>query len=281
MSDVVMLPRWLQPDVAGLDYVFWDHGEPLPDLSRVTVFIPPYMPSPDDVAVAWDMPNLRLVQALMAGVDGMLGHLPDVEVRRAVGVHDTSTAELAVGLMIASLRGIDSAARAMDSGRWEHVRRPALADSRVAVVGWGGVGQAIARRLEPFEVQVTGFSRSGAGCQPVSNFDAMLPGFDIVVLALPASGRPFMEASRLAAMRDGALLVNVGRGGLVDTDALLAELPRIRAALDVTDPEPLPADHALWHAPHLLITPHLGGDSEAFVPRARAMVRTFLTELQK
>lgn len=279
MSDVVMLPGWLEPDVPGLEYVFWDHGQPVPDLSDVTVFIPPYMPTPGDVAIAHGMPRLRLVQALMAGVDGMLAHLPPVEVRRAVGLHDTSTAELAVGLMIAAQRGIDVAARAMPRGKWDHVRRPALADSRVGIVGWGGVGQAIARRLEPFEVEVFGFSRSGQGCLPAARFDELLPTLDIVVLALPLTDEPFMGAPRLAAMRDGALLVNVGRGGLVDTDALLREVPRLRAALDVTDPEPLPPEHPLWQAPGVLITPHVGGDSEAFVPRARAMVRRFLRDL--
>lgn len=279
MSDVVLLPEWLDPPELGLDYVFWDHGQPLPDVSQVTVFIPPYMPEPVDLEVARQMPRLRLVQALMAGIDGMLPHLPDVEVRRAEGLHDTSTAELAVGLMLASLRGIDVAARDMGAGRWRHERRPSLADSRVGIVGWGGVGQAIARRLAPFEVQVVGFSRSGRGCLPVSQFDELLPDLDVVVLALPATDEPFMAARRLRGMRDGALLVNVGRGGLVDTDALLAELPRISAALDVTDPEPPPPDHPLWSAPNLLITPHLGGDSAAFVPRARAMVAAFLRSI--
>lgn len=279
MTEVVMLPGWLEPDVPGHEYVFWDHGDPVPDCRDVTVFIPPYMPEPDDLRVAFGMPKLRVVQALMAGVDGMLAHLPEVEVRRAVGVHDASTAELAVGLTIAAQRGIDVAARDMLAGRWHHVRRPAVADSRVGIVGWGGVGQAIAARLAAFEVEVLGFSRSARGCLPVAEFDVALPRLDIVVLALPLTPEPFMSARRLAAMRDGALLVNVGRGGLVDTEALLGEVPRIRAALDVTDPEPLPAEHPLWHAPGLLITPHLGGDSEAFVPRARAMVREFLRGL--
>lgn len=276
-----MLPAWLDPPDLGLEYIFWDHGEPVPDLNRVTVFIPPYMPTPADVAVAQRMPRLRLVQALMAGVDGVLPHVPDVEVRRAVGVHDTSTAELAVGMMIASLRGIDVAARDMAAGQWQHARRPALADRVVGIVGWGGVGQAVARRLEAFEVTVHGFSRSGLGCLPVTALDASLPDLDVVVLAIPGTDGPFMDRSRLRAMKDGALLVNVGRGGLVDTDALLAEIPRIRAALDVTDPEPLPVDHPLWRAPGVLITPHLGGDSEAFLPRARAMVADFLRELAR
>ena len=275
-----MLPRLLDPPaLPGLDYLFWDHGEPEPDLDPVTVFIPPYMPVPQDLSIAHRMPRLRLVQALMAGVDGMLPHLPDVEVRRAVGVHDASTAELAVGLILAALRGIDVAARDMPEGRWRHQRRPALADRTVGIVGFGGVGRAIAARLGPFEVVVRGFSRSGHDCLSVERFDEYLPGLDVVVLALPLTDGPFMDAGRLHAMADGALLVNVGRGGLVDTAALLTELPRISAALDVTDPEPLPPGHPLWTAPGVLITPHLGGDSAAFVPRARAMVHAFLQDL--
>jgi len=163
----------------------------------------------------------------------------------------------------------------MPQGLWRHERRPALADSRVGVVGWGGVGRAIGARLAAFETDVVAFSATGRDCLPVTALDELIGVFDIVILALPLSGdEPFMTAQRLAAMRDGALLVNVGRGGLVDSDALLAEVEsgRLRAALDVTDPEPLPADHRLWRAPGVLITPHLGGDSEAFVPRAQAMI---------
>lgn len=282
MDKVAMMPGWLEPPpIAGLDCVFWDSGQPMPDddsLALVEFFVPPYMGTPADLAVMSRLPRLRVVQALMAGTDAISPLAPPgVQVVRAVGLHDTSTAELAVGLMIASLRGIDDAARDALSGRWHHVRRPALADRTVAVVGWGGVGRAIAKRLAGFEVEVIGFSRSGAhGSRPLTEFDRHLPAVDVVVLALPLedSTHGFMSAARLAALHDGALLVNVGRGPLVDTDALVAALSegRLRAALDVTDPEPLPPDHPLWRCPNVLITPHVGGDSEAFVPRARRLV---------
>ncbi len=285
VTEVVLMPAWLQPPaLRGIEYHWWDHDQPEPSaevLAAVTVFVPPYMPVPDDLRLIVRMPRLRAVQALMAGVDGIRDYVvPGVRLLPAVGVHDTSTAELAVGLAIASQRGIDVAARDMAAGIWRHQRRPSLADSHVAIVGWGGVGRAIAARLQPFEVQVTAFSRRGRDCRPVAEFDAR--EFDIVILALPLTQEgPFMNAARLARLREGALLINVGRGGLVDQSALLGHLTsgRIRAALDVTEPEPLPPDSPLWRAPGLLITPHVGGDSTAFVPRARAMVAQQMNEL--
>ena len=287
MDKVAMMPGWLEPPpIAGLDCVFWDSGQPMPDddsLALVEFFVPPYMGTPADLAVMSRLPRLRVVQALMAGTDAISPLAPPgVQVVRAVGLHDTSTAELAVGLMIASLRGIDDAARDALSGRWHHVRRPALADRTVAVVGWGGVGRAIAKRLAGFEVEVIGFSRSGSdGAHSLVEFDELLSELDVVVLALPLSqsSRGFMSSARLARMRDGSLLVNVGRGALVNTPALVAELDRgrLRAALDVTDPEPPPPDHPLWRCPNLLITPHVGGDSGAFVPRARQLVARQVT----
>lgn len=287
MTRVAMMPEWLEPpDLSGVRYVYWDSAQSWPEesvLAEVEFFVPPYMGSSADLEVMSLMPRLRIVQSLMAGIDGITSWVPpDTDVVRAVGLHDTSTAELAVGLMIASLRGIDEAARDMSHGRWNHVRRPSLADRTVGVVGWGGVGKAIAARLTGFEVEVIGFSRSGSdGAHSLVEFDELLSVLDVVVLALPLSqsSRGFMSSARLARMRDGSLLVNVGRGALVNTPALVAELDRgrLRAALDVTDPEPPPPDHPLWRCPNLLITPHVGGDSEAFVPRARQLVARQVT----
>ncbi|MEI2715494.1 MAG: NAD(P)-dependent oxidoreductase [Candidatus Nanopelagicales bacterium] len=287
MTRVAMMPEWLEPpDLSGVRYVYWDSAQSWPDesvLAEVEFFVPPYMGSSADLEVMSLMPRLRIVQSLMAGIDGITSWVPpDTDVVRAVGLHDTSTAELAVGLMIASLRGIDEAARDMSHGRWNHVRRPSLADRTVGVVGWGGVGKAIAARLTGFEVEVIGFSRSGSdGAHSLVEFDELLSELDVVVLALPLSqsSRGFMSSARLARMRDGSLLVNVGRGALVNTPALVAELDRgrLRAALDVTDPEPPPPDHPLWRCPNLLITPHVGGDSGAFVPRARQLVARQVT----
>ena len=283
MTDkVVLLPEWLQPPtLAGLSYSYYDKGQSPPRqevLAKVNYYIPPYLCEWSDIELAREMPNLEVLQTLTAGVEGIQELLdPHVRLVRAAGVHDTSTAELTVGLIIASQRGIDIAARDLASGIWRHERRRTLADSRVAIVGWGPVARAIAARLAPFEVEVTAFSRSAsAGAKSLVDFDRNLSDFDIVILVLPLTPETagFMGPERLAQLQDGTLVVNVGRGPLVDTTALTEEIAagRLRAALDVTDPEPLPPEHPLWQAPGVLITPHLGGNSEAFPPRARRFV---------
>jgi len=248
------------------------------NLSQVGFYVPAYMGSRNSLELIAQMPNLEVVQLLTVGFDTALEYVPDhVSLCNAVGVHDASTAELAVALVLASLRGIDDFARAMPQGDWIHDRRPSLVDQKVVIIGAGGVGQAIANRLIPFEVEVTLVARSQRpGVVALSELPRLLPEMDIVILAVPldvhTSG--LVDDSFLSRMRDGALLVNVARGGVVDTQALVrhAQQGRIRAALDVTDPEPLPPEHPLWRIPGVLISPHVGGDTSAFLPRARALV---------
>lgn len=248
------------------------------DPDRVVFYVPNYMGSTADLEAMQGMPKLRVVQLLTAGYDNALRHLPrGVTLCNAGGVHDASTSELAVGLMLASLRGLDEFARAMPSGAWLYARRESLADKRVLVIGAGGVAQAIQRRLEPFEVQVTLAGRSAReGVVAGTDVPALLPAMDVVVLAVPLNDetRGLVDDAFLARMRDGALLVNVARGAVVDSDALVrhAAVGRIRAALDVTDPEPLPSGHPLWTLPGVLISPHVGGNTTAFLPRARRLV---------
>jgi phosphoglycerate dehydrogenase-like enzyme len=182
-----------------------------------------------------------------------------------------------MALILASLRGIDHAARDMATGTWNHIRRSSLADSTVVIVGAGGVARAIARRLEPCEVSTTLVGRTARdGVEGMHSLSAYLSTADVVVIAVPldASTQHMVNAEFLATMRDGALLVNVSRGGVVNQNDLLAETAsgRLFAALDVTDPEPLPSDHPLWRSPGVLITPHVGGDSTAFVPRGQHLV---------
>jgi phosphoglycerate dehydrogenase-like enzyme len=228
------------------------------------------------------MASLRVLQTLTAGYDDVLRRVPPgVVLCNAAGVHDASTAELAVTLMLASTSGVPEFVRAADAHTWASTRRRALADRRVLVVGYGGVGTAVERRLAGFEVDVVRVAarardEAGVHVHGVDELPALLPTADVVVLCLPLTEatRGMVDAAFLARMRDGALLVNVARGAIVDTEALLAELRsgRIAAALDVTDPEPLPADHPLWDTPGLLLTPHIGGNSTAFPPRAHRLV---------
>jgi len=248
------------------------------DLDAIEFYVPPYMSGAAGFAPVKAMPNLRVLQLPNAGYDDALEYWrPGMTICNAAGVHSTSTAELAVGLAIAAQRNFMDFAKSQLEGKWDHKRARSLADSQVAIVGYGEIGKEIEVRLQPFEVTVTAYSKSGrAGSKPIEYLDNDLPNYDIVILIVPLSEetRGLFNASRLRLMRDGALLINVARGPVVDTKALLHELEsgRLRAALDVTDPEPLPTSHPLWQAPNLFITPHVGGDSSAFKPRFHALL---------
>lgn len=258
---------------------------------RVEFFVLPYLQS-GPVALLPALPNLRTVQTLTAGVDNVLPVLPKgVTLCNARGVHDASTAELALTLTLAALRGVPGFVRDQDAGRWHQGFHPALADRTVLILGYGAIGEAVEARLAPFEVaEVVRVARTARTHDrgPVHGFDALpelLPRADVVILAVPLTERTraLVGPEFLARLRDGALLVNVARGPVVDTKALLAELEagRLHAALDVTDPEPLPAGHPLWSAPNVLISPHVGGASSAFLPRARRLVREQLLRVER
>ena len=245
---------------------------------EVVFYVPRYMGPAEDLALMSRMPNLKVVQLLTAGYDNALRYLPaGVTLCNAGGVHDASTAELAVGLTLALLRGLDDFARAMPQGTWVYARRESLADKRVLVVGAGGIGRALKARLEPFETDVILVGRTArAGVHGAGDLLALLPAADVVIVAVPLTDdtRGMVATEFLAHMADGALLVNVSRGSVVDTEALTEQVAsgRIRAALDVTDPEPLPPGHPLWTLPGVLISPHVGGNTTAFLPRARKLV---------
>ena len=228
------------------------------------------------------MTSLQVIQSPNAGVDDLLEILPPgVTLCNAKGVHDASTAELAIGLAISARRGFATFMANQSKGEWVHDRYSALADSRVGIVGTGSIGSMIARQLAVFDVEVIGFSRSGKNAsKTMAEFDQLLPTLDVVILILPltSESRHLMNRTRIDAMKPGATLVNVARGGIIDTEALVDALNRgqITAGLDVTDPEPLPKGHPLWNAPNVIITPHVGGDSSAFNPRVRALIESQL-----
>jgi len=196
-------------------------------------------------------------------------------------IHDDSTAELAVGLTIASLRGFPDFVRNQDKSSWVHVKNKSINDRKIGIIGFGSIGRTIAKMLSGFSVEIVPFTQSGRdNTIAISDLDKHLPSLDIVILILPltAESRNLFDARRLALMKDGALLVNVARGPIVGTDALVSELNsgRITAALDVTDPEPLPPEHPLWRAKGVLISPHVGGNTTAFESRARRLIHSQL-----
>ena len=248
-------------------------------VAEVELYVPPYGFTQADNDVIGQMTSLRVVQTMTAGVEHVRPHVPDGALLcNGRGIHDASTAELAMALMLASLRGIPGYVRAQDAGEWAHGTRPALADSTVLILGYGAVGAALERRLEGFEVDVLRVARTAReGVHGFDDLPALLPDADVVVLIVPLTDetRGLVDPDFLAQLKDGALLVNVARGPVVDTDALVVELAsgRISAALDVTDPEPLPEDHVLWRLDGVFITPHNSGDTPEAEVAAHALAR--------
>ncbi len=254
-------------------------GEIPASLDEVEFYVPPYRFNTADSALLSRMPRLKVVQTVTAGVDHVRSFVPDgVLLCNGRGIHDASTAELAVALVLASLRGIPDFVRAQDRGSWKPFTARSLADRSVLIVGYGAVGAAIEARLAGFEVTITRVARTAReGVHGMEDLDELVPDADVVILIVPITEetRGLVDRDFLGRMKDGALLVNVARGPVVDTDALIEALStgRIHAALDVTDPEPLPEGHPLWEAPNLLISPHVGGASSAMWPRAHRVVR--------
>jgi phosphoglycerate dehydrogenase-like enzyme len=250
-----------------------------PTVGEVELYVPPYRFADRDVQVIAEMASLRVVQTLTAGVDHIRAYIPPgVQLCNGRGIHDASTAELAMTLMLSSLRDIPRFVRAQERGEWRPTFRLSLADRTVLIVGHGAIGAALERRLDGFEADIVRVARSAReGVHGYDELDGLLPRADVVVLIVPmtAETHGMVDGGFLRRLKDGALLVNVSRGPVVDTDALAAELRggRISAALDVTDPEPLPPGHPLWEARNLLVTPHVGGASSAMWPRAYRVVR--------
>jgi len=271
------------PDV--FEYVVADATQNWPaEAAQAEFYVPSYRFDRRPIQVVATMPNLSVVQTLTAGFDHFLPMREGVTLCNATGVHDAATSELAVGLMIAAQRDLASIFEGQRRQTWTQHMTSSLADRSVLVVGAGSIGRAIKRRLEGFECGVTLVGRRAReDVRATIELPALLPESDIVVLVVPLTDetRGMVDKEFLAAMRDGALLVNVARGGVVVTADLLAELQtgRLRAALDVTDPEPLPSGHPLWSAPGVIISHHRGGASEAMWPRVYRLVADQLRRL--
>lgn len=292
MSLVVSVPtaglaRDLEPLPEGVEVIVWEMDAPAPR-DRIDLVVPPYMSGTSGFTFLAGV-ETQLVQGESIGYEGIAAKLPPgVVFANAATVHEASTAELAVGLTLALQRHLDDFARDTAAGRWAPQYAQSLADRRVLLVGYGGVGKAVARRLAPFEVDLVPIasharSEDGVAVHGIDELPGLLPSAEIVILTLPGGDatRHIIGESELAALPDGALVVNVGRGPLIDTDALVRHTAagRLRAALDVTDPEPLPPGHPLWSSPGVLISPHVGGDSSAMHPRIAALVRRQIAHL--
>jgi phosphoglycerate dehydrogenase-like enzyme len=233
------------------------------------------------------LPGLAVIQSVFAGADGLLPIVPDgVVVCTAQGVHDIGVSEWIVMVILALRRELPALLSFQRSGIWQgdinsltaagpSPLEPAVSldGNLVLVVGYGSIGRAVARRLEPFGARIAGIARHAReDARPPEALAELLPAADVVILLAPLTAETeyMVDAAFLDRMKPGALLINAARGRLVDTDALLDALRsgRIAAALDVTDPEPLPTGHPLWSAPNLIMTPHVAGDVCGWQERA-------------
>ena len=262
-----------------------DAGPPSGEAAQAQVWVPRNGGAVPDNGFLEGLPRLRLVQLQTAGAEKFLGRLPDgVLLCNARGAHTPSTAEWAMAAILAAQRGIPFYVREQDAGRWSFGTQHSLVGARVLMVGAGDIGRAIGRMMAAFDVDLTYVARTARDdVRSFRELPELLPAADVVVLIVPVTPETtgMVDAAFLAAMRDDALLVNAARGVVVDTDALLAELTsgRLRAALDVTDPEPLPPGHPLWRAPGLLLTPHVAGAVPQTEQRAVASVTDQLARL--
>jgi phosphoglycerate dehydrogenase-like enzyme len=270
---VIWVPEQPVADMlAGLDgaiiEVVAPDGVGLPaSAAEVEFYVPPFFPAPPALTAMAAMPGLRVVQTLTAGFDRVRPHVPPRAVLcNARGAHDASTAEWVVGAAIAALRQFPYFATEQAAGRWSYRFTGSLAGTTVLIVGYGSIGQTVERRLAGFDVQVQRVARSARdGVVATSDLPGLLPSADVVILLAPVTRETsgIVDAAFLARMKDGALLINAARGGLVVTDDLVTAVStgRLAAALDVTDPEPLPPGHPLWTLPNVFITPHVAAST--------------------
>jgi phosphoglycerate dehydrogenase-like enzyme len=282
----------------------------IPDPPDHDIEIDVWIPDPysNRATRAWPrLHGVRLVLSMLAGTEWippLVG--PHVTICNARGAHNISTAELTLAAILSMLKYFPMYYDIQREGRWRRRfeapphyaaitgdKRPwyppvmveELTGKRVLLVGYGSIGKEIERMLEPFHVELLRVARNAhtePEVHPVGELDSLLSRAEVVVLILPSTdeSRGLIGGRQFALMQQGTLLVNAARGPIVQTDALVEALQsgKIRAAIDVTDPEPLPDGHPLWSCPNLLITPHIGGSSVQFAPRA---LRAAANELRR
>jgi phosphoglycerate dehydrogenase-like enzyme len=283
---------------------------PLTDKLDHEVEIDVWIPDPYLTRAQRIVPHLkgvRLVLSLMAGTEWIPGAMgPHVTICNAQGAHNISTAEWTLSAILSTFKYLPLYLEVQRGGEWKRrfeasahferitgdtrphyppVMQEELTGRTVLLVGYGAIGKEIERMLAPFTVQMLRAARSARSnppVQPVTELDNLIPKAEVIVLILPANAEThhLIGPRQFALMNQGTLLVNAARGPIVDTDALVQALNsgRIRAAIDVTDPEPLPTGHPLWSCPNLIITPHVGASSTQFAPRA---IKTAENELRR
>jgi phosphoglycerate dehydrogenase-like enzyme len=263
----------------------WTGGADLPSSAvEVEVVIPPFPVQGPRLSVLAGLPKLRLVQLQSAGAESVIPHIPaGVTLATARGAHDGSVAEWVLAVVLAHVHDLPRFTDSQRAGRWDFKLTGELAGQTMLILGYGSIGEAVEARLAGFGVDVLRVARrprSGEGVHGTADLPSLLPEADIVVVLVPVTSatRGMVDAKFLGQLRDGALVVNAARGAIVDTAALLAELRagRLYAALDVTDPEPLPPGHPLWSAPGLILTPHVAGASGTPMARSLAIAKAQL-----
>jgi phosphoglycerate dehydrogenase-like enzyme len=258
----------------------WPGGEQLPgSADQVEVIVLPFGVADAQLRDLAKLPRLRLIQLLSAGAERAIPFVPPgVTLANARGAHDPAVAEWIVAVILAQVRHLPRYMAGQQAELWEHDAARPLGGQTILIVGYGSIGEATERMLVPMDVRIERIARTAReGVSSMDDLPAMLPNADIVLLLVPVTPATtkMVDEAFLAHMKDGALLVNAARGSIVDTDALVKELTagRLRAALDVTDPEPLPPGHPLWEAPGLLLTPHVAGATTDAMERALAVVK--------
>lgn len=259
----------------GVRAVRYEPGGPVPaGAEDAEILVPGFLSGSAAAQIAWQLPKLRLVQLLTAGAEAWVGKIPEgVMLSTGRGAHGASTAEWVLTGLLSVYREFTEFAVAQREHRWTQHQTDTLHGKRILIVGAGDLAAEIQRKLAAFDTPVTVVgTRAREGVHGVNELPELLGNADAVVLTVPVTTQTIgmVDAAFLSHMSDGAILVNAARGSIVKTDALLAELTsrRLRAILDVTDPEPLPSDHPLWDAPGLLLTPHVGGSSRGSRERA-------------
>jgi phosphoglycerate dehydrogenase-like enzyme len=270
----------------GVRVEVWDGESAPPDgIDEVRLYVPPWAPDQAVAEAMLRMTSLEVVQALTAGIDHVRPLVPTgVELCDARGVHDGATSEWVLAAILASLRRFPQLVRAQHAASSERLIADTLDGKRVMILGYGSIGKAVERRLAGFDVELTRVARRAReGVRPVTELDELLPDTDVLIVLVPKEPETLgiVSAGRLASLPAGALVVNAARGGLIDEAALLDEVAsgRLHAALDVAEPDPLPASHPLRWADGVMYTPHVAGATRMTFPRIYGFVGSQIRRL--